>query len=367
MSASASADAGGEGQKVIDELAVPLDVPALERYLRPLIPGFVGPITAKQFSKGLSNPKYLITDAGTGRQYVTKRKPPGELLIATAHQVEREYRVLYALGKYHPELPIPKVYALCEDKSVIGASFFVMDFLRGNVFQDNPYLLHMTPADRRAAILDFIRAMAKLHKVDPVKIGLFGVPGYTRMGDGYPRQMATWMRSGDAYVAALRKLAPDFGEWNIRGYAELVKWMQKNIVPDEVAIMHGDFGLHNVIFHPTEPRVIGIIDWENCTLAHPLSDLATLIGNYWGDSGPPGFPTCDEMIREYCKEAGRAYPIPGFDFCLVWNAVKVMVQSQGVYARGLDPVQASPESLKGNDVRLRRFKEMNAVALELAG
>lgn len=103
---------GGEGQKVIDELAVPLNIPALEGYLRPLITGFKGPLTAKQFSKGLSNPKYLVTDEGTGSQYVVKRKPPGKLLIETAHDVEREYRVLYALGKHHPELPIPKVYAM---------------------------------------------------------------------------------------------------------------------------------------------------------------------------------------------------------------------------------------------------------------
>lgn len=251
--------AGGEGQKVIEELAVPLDKDALTSYLKPRIPGFIGPITAKQFSKGLSNPKYLVEDVGTGKQYVVKRKPPGELLIATAHQVEREYRVLYALGQHHPELPIPKVYALCEDTKVIGAAFFAMEFLKGNVYQDNPYLLHMSPSDRRAAMLDFIRAMAKLHKVDPVKVGLYGMPGYTKMGDGYPRQMATWLRSETAYVKALQKLDPDWKSWEIRGHDQLINWMNKNLVPDETRIMHGDFGLHNVIFHPTEPRVIGIV------------------------------------------------------------------------------------------------------------
>jgi aminoglycoside phosphotransferase (APT) family kinase protein len=157
---------GGEGQKVIEELAVPLNLDALISYLKPRIPGLTGPFTAAQFSKGLSNPKYLITDKGTGKQYVCKRsvdvvniclkatrfddaivsaatavrslryrKPPGNLLIATAHDVEREFRVCYALNQHHPDLPIPKVYALCEDETIIGQRFFLMEFLKGNVYQ----------------------------------------------------------------------------------------------------------------------------------------------------------------------------------------------------------------------------------------
>lgn len=130
---------------------------------------------------------------------------------------------------------------------MIGAAFFAMDFMRGNVYQDNPFLEHMTPTNRRAAMLDFIRSMAKLHKVDPVKIGLYGVKGYTKIGNGYPRQMATWLRSEVAYVAALKKLDPEWEEWMIKDHDKLVDWLQKNVVKDEVAVMHGDLGLHNVV------------------------------------------------------------------------------------------------------------------------
>ncbi|KAI9004956.1 kinase-like domain-containing protein [Hyaloraphidium curvatum] len=365
-----SVEAGGEGQRVIDELFVPIDLDSFARWARPRIPGFKGPLTAKQFSKGLSNPKYLITDEGTGDRYVVKRKPPGKLLIETAHQVDREFRVLDALGRHAPDVPIPKVYGLCEDDSVIGATFFVMEFCPGRVFQDRPTLTHLPPNERRECMMDFIRSMAKLHKADPVQIGLYGQKGYTKMGNGYPRQMATWLRSEQAYLAAMKRWNdPTAKDWEIQGHDQLIDWMNKNLVKDEIACMHGDLGLHNVIFHPTRPKLRAMLDWENCTIAHPLSDLATIIGSYYKPSFelPEGFPTTDELMKAYCAEVGRPYPIPGFNFCLTWNAVKLMIQLQGIWARSLDPQQRSPESQTDASKLLPGFRRWNALALEFSG
>jgi len=352
----------GEGQATIEELAVPLDTVNLARYMSQNVPGYIGPITARQFSKGLSNPKYLVTDEGSQKKYVIKRKPPGKLLIETAHQVEREYRVIHAL-QTHTDVPVPKVYALCEDQSVIGSTFFIMEFLQGRVFQDHPTLDHLSPSDRRKCLQSVMEAIGKLHKADPVKIGLYGQKGYTKMGNAYERQMNTWLRSEQAYLKVRAKDGTP--NYTIDGHDKMLEWMKKNIVKDEIAVMHGDCGISNMIFHPTEPRVLALIDWENCIIGHPLSDLATIISTFLRPlTLPPDFPTTEELMRWYCREVGRPYPVPGFDFCMCWNSFKVCIQYQGIWARGNTPGQESPETARA--VTPQTFARQNMLALQFA-
>ncbi|KAJ3339524.1 hypothetical protein HDU93_008055 [Gonapodya sp. JEL0774] len=351
-----------EGQATIDELFVPVDLKSLGSYMSTVVPGYVGPITAKQFSKGLSNPKYLVTDEGSGKKYVIKRKPPGKLLIETAHQVEREYRVIHALQS-HTDVPVPRVYALCEDQSVIGGTFFIMDFMQGRVFQERPLLEHLSPADRVKCLESVMDTAAKLHKADPVKIGLYGQVGFTKMGNAYERQINTWIRSEQAYLKVKgRDGSPNY---TIKAHDKMLHWMRSNLPKDEIAVMHGDFGIHNMIFHPTEPRVIALIDWENCTIGHPLSDLATIIGNYTRPTAlPEGFPTTTELMQRYCRSVGRPYPIPNFDVCMCWNFFKTAIQLQGIWARGQTPGLESPESARSASPEA--FERTNDLALSFA-
>src|SRR5437763_10042083 len=231
------------------------DVDALAAYLRDRLPEWRGPIHVAQFRGGQSNPTYKLT-AGD-RQYVLRRKPPGNLL-PSAHAVDREYRVISALAA--TDVPVPRTFCLCEDDRVIGTAFYVMEFLDGRVLWD-PMLPGMRPSERRGIFDAMNRVIAALHTVDyaSVDLGDFGKPG-----NYFARQIDRWSRQ---YKAS--ETEP------IEAMDRLIAWLPRNIPPDErTTIVHGDYRLDNLVFHPSEPRVLAVLDWELSTLGHPMADFS---------------------------------------------------------------------------------------------
>jgi len=303
------------------------DVDALAAYLGRHLEGFRGPLAVRQFKGGQSNPTFLL-EAG-GRRYVLRKKPPGKLL-ASAHQVDREYRVMRALAG--TGVPVPRMHLLCEDDAVIGAAFYVMDFLAGRIFRD-AQLPDLAPAERAAIYDDMNAVLARLHQVDYTAVGLadFGRPG------GYiPRQIARWTKQ---YRAA------ETG--TIAAMERLIAWLPAHIpAGDETCIAHGDFRLENSIFHPTEPRMIALIDWELATLGHPLADLAynclpyhmqnpdlgTLVD---ADFAASGIPSEEAYVAAYCRRTGRP-GIGDWGFYLAFSLFRLAAIVQGVYKRALD-------------------------------
>jgi aminoglycoside phosphotransferase (APT) family kinase protein len=303
------------------------DEAALARYLATHITGFEGPLDVQQFGGGQSNPTFLLT-AG-GRHYVLRKKPPGQLL-KSAHQVDREYRIMKALAA--TDVPVPRMHVLCDDESVIGTAFYVMDFLEGRIFRD-PQLPGVAPAER-AAIYDSMNdVLARLHKVDFARVGLgdFGKPG-----NYFERQIARWITQ---YRAAQTDSIPEM--------ERLIEWMPSNIPKDDsVSIAHGDYRLENTIFHPSEPRMIAVLDWELSTIGHPLADLAYNCMGYHVmnprqsglvglDFAATGIPAEGDYVVKYCARTGRER-IENWSFYLAFSLFRLASISQGVYKRGLD-------------------------------
>jgi aminoglycoside phosphotransferase (APT) family kinase protein len=303
------------------------DQATLDAWLRANVEGYAGDLHVQQFVGGASNPTFMLT-TGDGHRYVLRKKPPGTLL-ASAHQVDREYRVMKALGQ--TDVPVPVMRALCEDEAVIGTSFYVMDYLEGRVFRDAT-LPDLTPAER-AAVYDQLNAvLAALHKVDHRAVGL---EDYGRPTGYFERQVARWTKQ---YRGA------ETG--HIPAMEALIAELPPRIPADEQSgIAHGDYRLENVMFHPTEPRMIAVLDWELSTIGHPLADIgynAFLWHSHsptWGsldgvDFAASGIPTEEEYVAAYCRRTGRA-AIPDWNFYLAFAVFRLASISQGVYARAL--------------------------------
>ena len=219
------------------------------------VAGFRGPLAVRQFKGGQSNPTFLL-EAGDER-YVMRKKPPGKLL-ASAHQVDREYRVIHALAA--TDVPVAKVHALCVDDAVIGSAFYIMDCVEGRIFRD-PQLPGLSSEERTAVYDEMNDVMARLHRVDYEAVGL---ADYGKPGNYFERQLGRWTKQ---YEAAQTD--------DVEAMRNLIAWLPAHIPPgDETCIVHGDFRLENSIFHPTEPRMLAMLDWELSTLGHPLADLA---------------------------------------------------------------------------------------------
>jgi|YelNatPaOPRAMG01_1025707.scaffolds.fasta_scaffold03135_9 aminoglycoside phosphotransferase (APT) family kinase protein len=271
----------------------------LERYLSERMKDFRGPLKVGQFVTGQSNPTFLLETPGA--RYVMRKKPPGKLL-QSAHQVEREYRIISALGP--TGFPVPRTHLLCEDTSIIGTAFFIMDYVEGRIFTD-PTMPESNPEERAAVYDSMNETLARLHKIDYNAIGLgdFGRPtGYVA------RQIARFTKQ---YRDAEMEPIPEMDR--------LIEWLPEHIpAEDESAIAHGDFRLGNLITHPREPRIIAVLDWELSTLGHPLGDLAW---NCLGYHYPPeladanslagadlkklGIPSEEEYVAAYCRRTGR--------------------------------------------------------------
>ena len=303
-----------------------IDAAALERYLAAKLPGYRGPLAIRQFTGGQSNPTYLV--ATPTARYVLRRKPPGELL-PSAHAVDREFRVMTALGK--AGLPVPRTLLLCEDAAVIGTMFYLMEFAAGRHFWD-PTLPGLAPAERAALYDGMNAALAELHRADPAALGLgdFGRPG-----NYFARQIARWSKqyksSETAPIAAMERL---------------IAWLPEHVPPgEETAIVHGDYRIDNLIFHPTEPRVLAILDWELSTLGHPLADIAyncmawrfppALFRGIGGlDLAALGIPSETDYLAAYCRRTGRA-AVPHWPFYMAYSMFRIAAILQGVYARAL--------------------------------
>ena len=232
-----------------------IDAPKLADWLRAHVEGYRGPLTIEQFKGGQSNPTYKLRTPG--RDYVLRRKPPGALLKG-AHAIEREYRVITALAGVG--FPVARPFALCLDESVIGTWFYVMEMVSGRIFWDST--LPTLTRDERPTYFDAMNAtIAKLHLLDPPSIGL---ADYGKGGNYFERQIARWSRQYLEDEAAGRDANMD----------RLIDWLPNHIPPGEQqSIVHGDFRADNLIFHPTEPRIIAVLDWELSTLGHPLGDF----------------------------------------------------------------------------------------------
>lgn len=313
----------------------------LERYLIDHVEGFTAPLHVEQTQGGMSNPTFILTD-GAGKKYVMRKKPPGKLL-PSAHAVDREFRVISAL--WNTEVPVARPYVLCQDASVVGTDFYIMSFVEGRVFR-NQTLPSLAPAERRAVYFAMADTLAKLHRVDFRAVGL---ADYGRVGGYLRRQVSRWSQQ---YEATKTDALPAMDN--------LMQWLPEHIpAEEETTIAHGDFRLENMIFHPTEPRVLALVDWELSTLGAPLSDLAYSCIPYYVsdptrgdisqlDYASYGIPSEQEYVARYREQMGRV-EIPHWKFNVVLSLFRLAAISQGVYKRGLDGNAASPEALLRRD------------------
>jgi aminoglycoside phosphotransferase (APT) family kinase protein len=332
------------------------DVAGLERWLAAALPDYRGPLTVEQFTGGQSNPTFRLSTPA--RRYVLRRKPMG-VLLKSAHAVDREYRVMAAL--HGTGFPAPRMLGLCLDDAVIGSAFFVMDHVEGRLFWD-PILPELTRA-ARAAVYDAMNATtARLHATDYAAIGL---ADYGRPGNYFARQIDRWSKQ---YRAS--ETAP------IEAMDRLIEWLPANIPPgDETAIVHGDLRLDNMIFHPSEPRVIAVIDWELSTLGHPLGDFAyqlmawrldpeTFRGLAGADLGALGIPDEAAYVAAYCARTGRA-AIEHLDYYLAYNMFRLAAILQGIAKRALDGTASSADA-SATGARARRVAEAGLRQMERA-
>ena len=310
------------------ELRQAFDAGRLWEWLRPFISDATQAVPVAQFESGQSNPTYLI-DVGT-RKLVLRRKPPGTLL-PSAHAVDREFRIMRALAA--TRVPVPRCLALCEDPSVIGSAFYVMEYVEGRIFRD-PALPSVSRAERGPIYAEMNRVIAELHSLDPDTLGL---ADYGRAGNYIERQVQRWTKQ---YRASQTE--------DIPAMDRLIEWLPLHIPPgDETRIVHGDFRLDNVIFDPHEPCIRAVLDWELSTLGHPLADFAyhCLIwyrtphmqqGLLGLDLEALALPPVRDYLAAYCSRLGREVVTPReWEYYIVFNMFRLVGILQGVAARAI--------------------------------
>jgi len=331
--------------------ALRFDAQKLADYLALHIEGFAGPLSVRQFRGGQSNPTYEL--ATPARKYVLRRKPPGRLL-PSAHAVDREYRIIAAL---HPTgFPVARPYVLCEDESVIGTAFYVMDYVEGRVFW-GPLLPGLTPQQRSAVYDTMNAAIARLHMLDYEKPGLsdFGKPG-----NYIGRQVARWTKQ---YRASETETIDEMDR--------LIAWLPEHLpVEEKSSIVHGDFRLDNMILHPTRPEILAVLDWELSTIGDPLADFTYHLmqwqmpqglstngaGSLMGvDLKSLGIPEMDDYVALYCRRTGRTRT-PNMDYYAAYNFFRLAGILQGIVGRVRDGTAAS-ENAAQNAAAVRPLAE----------
>lgn len=334
------------------------DTDALTGWMKQHVEGFEGPVQVEMFKGGQSNPTYkLITP---GKSYVMRAKPgPVAKLLPSAHAIEREYRVMKGLAG--TDVPVPHMYALCEDESIIGRAFYIMEFMEGRVLWDQS-LPGMTPAQRAEIYDEMNRVIAALHKV---KFAEKGLADYGKSGNYFERQIGRWSKQ---YIASITQPIPEMDQ--------LMAWLPANMpasAMDEsrVSIVHGDYRLDNLMFHPTEPRVIAVLDWELSTLGHPLADFsyhcmswhipAELGRGIAGlDLAALGIPAEQDYIQRYCERT-RIQDVDAlkrdWNFYLAYNMFRIAAILQGITKR-VEAGTASSAQAKASGDTARPMAEL---------
>nr|WP_310610483.1 phosphotransferase [Limnohabitans sp.] len=335
-----------------------IDTAKLTAWLNAHLPGFKGPVSLERFKGGQSNPTYqLITPDQT---YVMRTKPgPVAKLLPSAHAIEREFKVMQ--GLYGTDVPVPQMHVLCEDESIIGRAFYVMAFMQGRVLWDQtlPSLNNMA----RASIYDEMnRVIAALHTVPFAQRGL---ENYGRPGNYFERQIGRWSKQ---YAASVTQPIPEMDK--------LIEWLPAHMPASaqdasKVSIVHGDYRLDNLMFHPTQPRVLAVLDWELSTLGHPLADFSYLCmawhippGTFRGIGGVNiaalGIPSESEYIHKYCDRTGLANPADlkaDWNFYLAYNMFRIAAILQGI-AKRVETGTASSDEAKANGAGARPMAEL---------
>ncbi len=353
----AADDAANSGTVAVPERHR-VDAGVLEQWLHGRIPGFAGPLTIELFKGGQSNPTYRLSTPGAA--YVMRAKPgPAARLLPSAHAIEREYRVLAALAG--TDIPVARVYALCEDESVIGRAFYVMEHIDGRVLWDQS-LPDMAVAERSAIYDEMNRVIAALHSVDYAAIGL---GDYGKPGNYIGRQVARW--SGQYQASETEP---------IEAMDRLIEWLPQHLPPgDETSIVHGDFRLDNLIFDRSRPRVRAILDWELSTLGHPLADFSyhcmawhIAPGQFRGiaglDHAALGIPGERAYVERYCARTGRdpAQTLAHWEFYLAYNMFRIAAILQGIMKRAVDGTASSAQALEAG----RRARPLAEMGWEIA-
>ena len=316
-----------------------IDPTRLEPYLAERVAGFAGPLTIRQFKGGQSNPTYLLLTPA--RNYVLRRKPPGQLL-ASAHAVDREFKVISALGR-HTDVPVPRTHLLCTDETVIGTWFYVMDHVEGRIYWD-PSFPDVPREQRRAHAFALCDGLARLHRVRPEAAGLddYGKPtGYVA------RQIARFSK----------QYAEDTAGGRVASMERVIEWLPKNVPQYEppAAVVHGDYRADNAIFHPTEPRVIAILDWELSSLGNPLADFAYHLMVYrlpslsipmlgGRDTAELGLPTEDEYRAHYEQVTGFRIEPRDLEFYLAFGMFRLAGIFHGIRSRVVRGTAVSAEA-----------------------
>ncbi|MFA7892180.1 phosphotransferase [Pseudomonas putida] len=310
-----------------------VDERALRQWMEANVQGFEGPMTVLQFRGGQSIPTYQITTPGAS--YVLRRKPSGQILKG-AHSVEREAQVQQALGKVG--FSVPHIHGLCLDEDVLGTPFYVMERVEGRIFWDARFP-DVAEQDRPAYFDAMNSTIASLHRIDPKSVGL---EGYGRSGNYFARQISRWSRQYLEDEAAGRDPNMDV----------LVRWLPDHIpAGDETTIVHGDFRCDNMIFHPVEPKVVAVLDWELSTLGHPLADFANhammyqmppdiVAGLAGADLGRLNIPSQERYVADYCERTGRA-SIPSWEFYIAFNFFRMAAIFHGIKGRVIRGTAAS--------------------------
>jgi len=335
-----------------------VDTTVINDWLTAHMSGFKGPLTLEMFKGGQSNPTYkLVTPT---KSYVMRAKPgPVAKLLPSAHAVEREFAVMK--GLYGTDVPVAQMHVLCEDESVIGRAFYVMEFVEGRVMWEQS-LPHMNNAERSATYDEMNRVIAALHKVPFAERGL---ANYGKAGNYFERQIGRWSKQ---YVASVTQPIPEMDH--------LMAWLPANMPASaldasKISIVHGDYRLDNLMFHPTEPRVLAVLDWELSTIGHPLADFSyhcmawhippgTFRGLGGVDVASLGIPTESEYIHRYCDRTGLATPNDlkaDWNFYLAYNMFRIAAILQGI-AKRVEAGTASSAQAKASGAGARPMAEL---------